>query len=434
MKIESPSGAPPGDGASLSDWLAYIERQHAKTIDMGLDRLAAVRDRMALAPQFAIITVGGTNGKGSTCAMLESILRAGGYRVGCYTSPHLLQYNERVRLDRVPVADDVLCESFAAVERARAGVPLTYFEFGTLAAVWVFARAGIDVAVLEVGLGGRLDAVNLFDADCAVITAIGMDHMDYLGPTRDSIGREKAGIFRAGRPAVLAEPDVPATMERHLAAVGARRLHIDDDFRFSADAVQWRYEGPGGLRAGLPFPALRGRYQLSNAAAAITAIDALRDRLPVASSAIRQGLVNVELPGRFQVLPGRPVTVLDVAHNPHAAERLADALGAMETFHETHAVFAMLRDKDIEGVVRAVKGRVDRWYLAPLAGPRGADAPTLQRALDAASVFDPVTVCASVSDALESAQAAARLDDRIVAFGSFLTVAQALSALSRTGR
>jgi len=426
MKIEPPTGVAPGLDAPLADWLGYIERQHPQAIAMGLDRVSAVRERLGLEFACPVITVGGTNGKGSTCAMLESIAAAAGYRVGLYTSPHLLSYNERVRIDRASVSDAQLCEAFVAVERARGRVPLTYFEFGTLGAVWLLARAEIDVAILEVGLGGRLDAVNVCDADCAVITSIGFDHMDLLGTTRESIGFEKAGILRDGRPAVIAEPDPPASMREHANAVGARWIQTDVDFRVESEGIQWRYTGPGGARSGLPHPALRGAYQLLNAAAAITALDTLRDRLPVSTNALREGLLTTDLAGRFQVLPGRPVTILDVAHNPHAAERLASALGAMTGIGKTHAVFAMLRDKDIEGVVRAVKSQIDRWYLAPLPGPRGADAPMLEAALESAQVFDPVETFATVAAALRSARSFARLNDRIVVFGSFLTVARAL--------
>ena len=424
------SGAPARD-AALADWLAYIEGRHPQSIAMGLDRVAEVRDRLNLRPDFAIVTVGGTNGKGSTCAFLEAILSEAGYRVGCYTSPHLLAYNERVRVARTNLSDAELGAAFAEIEAARGSVPLTYFEFGTLAALWHFCQRDLDVGVLEVGLGGRLDAVNAFDADCAVITSIGLDHMEYLGPTRESIGFEKAGIFRCGRPAVIAEPDPPHTLLDHALATGAHSVRLGVDFGAEPDGGQWKYVGPGGMRAGLPHPALRGRYQIDNAAAAITAIDTLRERLPVSMSAVRQGLLLAELPGRFQVLPGRPVTILDVAHNPHAAERLAVALAAMSGQHRTRFVFAMLADKDIEGVVRAVRAHADHWYLAPLPGPRGASIVRLETALDAEQVFDAVSSFDDVAQALAAAQDAAGVDDRIVVFGSFLTVSQALQQLVR---
>jgi dihydrofolate synthase / folylpolyglutamate synthase len=413
----------------LDGWLRHIESTHPRAIEMGLDRVWTVRERLAIAPGFPLLIVGGTNGKGSTCAFMEAMLVCAGYRVGCYTSPHLIRYNERVRIDRREVADATLCEAFAAIEQARGDVPLTYFEFGTLAAVWQFERAGVDVAVLEVGLGGRLDAVNVFDAACATVTSIGIDHVEYLGPTRESIGFEKAGIFRQGRPAVIGDLDPPVTLLAHAEAIGAQVLRAGRDFRAVDEDSQWRYEGPGGMRAGLPWPALRGPVQLGNAAIAITALDTLRDRIPVSGGAMREGLATVDLPGRFQVLPGRPLVILDVAHNPHAAERLAAALGRMPSTGKTRAVFGMLGDKDIAGVARMLKPHIDRWHLAPLPGPRGVDTPRLAAALDEAQVLDDVRQHPSLRDALIAARDDAQADDRIVVFGSFLTVAAALEIL-----
>ncbi|MGE5169714.1 MAG: bifunctional folylpolyglutamate synthase/dihydrofolate synthase, partial [Rudaea sp.] len=322
---------------SLAQWLGFIETLHPRSIAMGLTRVAAVARRMGIAIVCPVITVGGTNGKGSTCAMLEAMLRHAGYRTGLYMSPHLERYNERVRIAGDEAGDAALVGAFEGVEKARRAAsdatPLTYFEFGTLAALSLFADAALDVLILEVGLGGRLDAVNIIDPDAAVVTTVDIDHVDYLGASREDIGREKAGILRAGRPAICGDPDPPRSLVAHAQAIGATLWTIGRDFHAVAeDRAQWRYEGPAGSRYGLPYPALRGRYQLANAATALAALDALRERLPVATSAVREGLVHVALAGRFQVLPGRPVTVLDVAHNPQAARVLADALGTM-SFH-----------------------------------------------------------------------------------------------------
>lgn len=415
--------------ATLVEWLAYIERVHPQSIAMGLDRVGAVRRALGLDPQFPIISVGGTNGKGSACAMLESILMAAGYRVGCYTSPHLLRYNERVRIAGCEAGDAELGAAFAAVDAARDGVQLTYFEFGTLAAVWLFIKAGIDVAVLEVGLGGRLDAVNVFDADSALVTSIGLDHMEYLGTTREEIGFEKAGIFRARRPAVCADPQPPGSLVAHAAAIGAPLWLMGRDFGYEAEPAQWRYWSPRGRRAGLPQPALRGPLQIANAAACLAVLDSLHGRLPVAMSHIRSGFVAVENPGRFQVLPGRPVVILDVAHNPDAAAALAANLSALgRSGGRTLAVFSMYKDKDITGVARAVTGQIDRWYIAPAPGARGADAATLQRHLAAAGVKAPVAECANTRAAYAQACDQAGENDRILVFGSFLTVAAAMRA------
>jgi dihydrofolate synthase/folylpolyglutamate synthase len=396
---------------------------------MGLDRVSDVHSRMAASLACPVVIVTGTNGKGSTCALLEAMLLAAGYRTGVYTSPHLISYNERVRIDGAPATDDALVVAFNAVEDARAEVPLTYFEYGTLAALWLFARAGLAVAVLEVGLGGRLDAVNVVDADVAVVTSVDLDHMDYLGPTREDIGREKAGIFRAGRPAVCGEANPPETLVAHARVIGATLSLIGRDYGFVVRDGQWDYWGPGGGRHGLPLPALRGAVQLANAATTIAALDCLRDRLHLSAGALRTGLVSVELAGRFQVLPGRPTVVLDVAHNPHAARVLSAALGTMGFHPRTLAVFGMLADKDIAGVVAAVMRRLDRWHVAPLPGPRGASAATLREELLRAGIAPAnVRMFDDVASAYASARDEADQADRIVVFGSFLTVSAALAA------
>jgi dihydrofolate synthase/folylpolyglutamate synthase len=407
---------------SLADWLAYLERIHPSAIDLGLGRVSAVRDRLDLAPAFPIITIGGTNGKGSVCAMIEAVLSSAGYHVGLYTSPHLLRYNERIRVARREVDDGALALSFGRVESARAPDSLTYFEFGTLAAMDIFMRSNVDVAVLEVGLGGRLDAVNVFDADCTVVNTVDFDHMEYLGPDRESIGREKAGIFRAHVPAVCGDEDPPASLTAHAADIGAPLFLRGRDYGFNAGHGQWQYWSLQGKRSALPYPALRGAYQLANAATALAALDQIKDRLPVDMGAIRRGLVEVDLPGRFQVMPGRPLVILDVGHNPHAARGLAESLRALPTGGRVIAVFAMLKDKDIAGVAQPLQNQVDEWLVAGLPGPRGADARRMEQALTSIGVTTPITCFASPADAYHQAVRSAGQNDKILVFGSFYTV------------
>ena len=429
--------AMPDASRALADWLVYLETLHPKPIALGLDRVADVASRLDIALSCPVFTITGTNGKGSICAYLDAMLRAAGYRVGLYTSPHLLRYNERVRIDGVEASDAALTEAFVAVERARGEVPLTYFEFGTLAALWMYARAGLDALVLEVGLGGRLDAVNVIDADIAIISGIGIDHVDYLGGTRETIGFEKAGILRAHRPAVCADPDPPATLLAHAAEINARLLRIGIDFGYVTDAGQWQFwmrrnDGELLRRHGLPLPALRGAIQVRNASAAIAALELASPRLSVPMQSIREGLVNVEWPARFQVLPGRPAIILDVAHNPQAASVLAANLADMGYFSRTTAVFSILGDKDIEGVAATLKRSIDRWLIAPSAGARGADAHRIREGLVAAGVAPADVIdCVDVAAALHRAEADASEADRIVVFGSFVTVAAALRALRR---
>ena len=413
-------------GRSLAEWLDYIERIHPKSIQLGLERVAKARDSLGRSTPAVLVAVAGTNGKGSTCAMLESILLAAGYKVGLYTSPHLLRYNERVRLGGAPASDERLCAAFEAVERSRGDVTLTYFEFGTLAAWEIFTSEALDAVILEVGLGGRLDAVNVFDADCALLTSVDLDHMDYLGDTRELIGAEKAGIFRAGKPAIVADPDPPASVLDRARAVGATLRLIGRDFGFIPQGRQWMYWGPRGRRGGLAAPALRGERQLANAAAALVALDELRERLPVAMQDVRTGLARVELPARFQVLPGRPTVVLDVAHNPQAARVLAENLGNMGFYPETYAVFGMLGDKDLVGVCRALKDKFSAWFVAGLSVPRGAGASRLAAALKTAEASGEVTCFENPRDAYAAARIRAGENDRIVVFGSFHTVAEVM--------
>ena len=410
---------------SLAGWLEYIERQHPQAIALGLERVAEVYSRLQISISCPVFAVAGTNGKGSTCAMLEAVLRSAGYRTGLYTSPHVLRYNERVRIAGREAGDAALCEAFAAVESARGAVPLTYFEFGTLAACHLFSRENLEAAILEVGLGGRLDAVNVLHADCAVLTSVGIDHVEYLGDSREAIGKEKAGIFRSGRPAVVADPQPPESVLEEIRRVGARPLLIGHDFGYRAQGSQWTYWGPAGKRPGLAHPALRGAMQLRNASAAFAALDSLRERLPIAMQDVRRALAEVALPGRFQVLPGRPQVILDVAHNPEAAAVLASNLADSGFSPETIAVFGMLRDKDIAGVVRAVAPRVTRWHLATLPGPRGAGAAELMNVLSREKIRTPAFAHETVAMALAAARNEAGEGDKIIVFGSFLTVAGA---------
>lgn len=414
---------------SLADWLAWQETLHPSEIDLGLERVAMVLRRLHPAPPpFAVVTVGGTNGKGSTVAMLEAILRAGGYRVGAYTSPHLLRYNERVRLDGRAVNDTALCEAFERIDQARGNISLTYFEFGTLAALDIFWRSLVDVAILEVGMGGRLDAVNVLDADVALVTTVDIDHAQWLGGTREAIGFEKAGIYRSGRPAIYGSPDAPQSLLNHAASLGTRLYRYGQDFGAEAVAEGWRWWGGGHERRALPLPALRGRSQLQNAAGVLMALEAVSERLPLDQAQIRAGLLAVQLPGRFQVQPGEVTRILDVAHNPQAAGELAANLAAMPCAGRTLAVVGMLADKDMAGALGRLRESVDHWYAGALAVPRGAATAQLVQALGAAGVAEAcITACADVPAALAQAQGEAKAGDRIVVFGSFYTVAEALA-------
>ena len=415
---------------SLPGWLAYIERQHIQPIALGLERVDKVRSALGQTKNCTVITVGGTNGKGSVCAMLESILLCAGYHVGLYTSPHLLDYNERVRVNGRPVSDDDLCCGFAAVDSARGAIPLTYFEFGTLAAWQIFAQASLDVVIFEVGLGGRLDAVNVYEPDCAVVTTVDLDHMDYLGSDREQIGFEKAGIFRGGKPAICGDPNPPASLLTHASAIGAGLRSIGHDYGFLREEQQWQFWNWLGKRSGLVCPALRGSIQLANASTALATLDALRDLLPVATQDIRRGLMEVELPGRFQIIPGKPTVVLDVAHNPQAARVLAENLGDRAGHSQTWAVFGMMADKDIAGVIRAVKPWVAHWLVCTLPGSRAANAAQLAELLRHEGVTEPIGEYPTAAEAFAYAQSAAGDNDRILAFGSFLMVADVMRILA----
>ncbi len=409
---------------TLDDWLAHCERLHPKHIELGLERVRAVAERMALRFDCPVFTVAGTNGKGSTCAMLEAILQQAGFRTGVYTSPHLVRFEERCRIRGEAVDASELIAACARVEGARGDIALTYFEFTTLAILAVLARAGLDAVVLEVGLGGRLDAVNLIDADCAIITSVDIDHAELLGDTREQIGLEKAGILRTGRPAIVSDPVPPQSVIDRAQAIGADLWLAGRDFNYSGDKQQWAWAGRGRRYAGLAYPALRGANQLLNAAGVLAALEAMRARLPVTAQAVRLGLALVELPGRFQVVPGQPALVLDVAHNPHSVAALALNLDAMGFFPTTHAVFGAMADKDLAAMLTRMDPVIDRWYFTDLPLPRAASGAALQAAWQGVSRRRDAAAqaFATPQQALQAAAASATPADRIVVFGSFHTV------------
>ncbi|HAT1635309.1 TPA: bifunctional tetrahydrofolate synthase/dihydrofolate synthase [Raoultella planticola] len=402
----------------LATWLSYLEHLHSKTIDLGLTRVSEVAGRMAvLKPAPFVFTVAGTNGKGTTCRTLESVLMAEGYKVGVYSSPHLVRYTERVRVQGAELPEAAHTASFAEIEAARGEISLSYFEFGTLSALWLFKQAQLDVVILEVGLGGRLDATNIVDADVAVVTSIALDHTDWLGPDRESIGREKAGIFRAGKPAVVGEPEMPHTIAEVAAGKGATLLRRDVDWRYAAGAQTWSFSDGEGTLADLPLP----QIPLPNAATALAALRA--SRLQVSDRAIRDGIKQAMLPGRFQIISETPRVILDVAHNPHAAAWLAGRLKSLSKTGRVLAVVGMLHDKDIAGTLANLTAEVDSWYCAPLEGPRGATAQQLQEHLHAGKAY------ANVAQAWHAAMADARPEDTVLVCGSFHTVAHVMEEI-----
>lgn len=407
---------------TLADWLAHSEGLHPKTMDLSLERVQQVRAAMGLGFDVPVITVAGTNGKGSTCSMIEAIALAAGYRVGLYIKPHLVHFEERCRVNGASVAAESLHEDFQAVEDARGDVALTTFEFSTLAIAHRLAREPLDLVILEVGLGGRFDAVNAFDADCAVITSIDLDHTEFLGPDRESIGREKAGVLRTGRPAIVSDPVPPQSVIDHATEIGADLWLMGRDFNHQGDRQQWSWSGRGRRYHGLAYPALRGANQLLNASGAIAALESLRERLPINAQAVRRGLASVDLPGRFQIVPGQPALVLDVAHNPQSVAALALNLDQMGYFPRTFAVFGAMRDKDLAGVMARIAPLIEHWHLTDLPLPRAASAAELADTLAALPGAAAGSTHATPSDALAAALAAADPTDRIVVFGSFYTV------------
>jgi dihydrofolate synthase/folylpolyglutamate synthase len=425
---------------TVVEWLAYIEALHPKAIAMGLDRVKLVIEKLQLSPAFPIITVAGTNGKGSVCAMLSHIYTQAGYRVGCYTSPHINHYSERVTVNLQPIADDDLCAAFAAVEAARDDVALTYFEMGTLAAMWHFCRQQLDVCILEIGLGGRLDAVNAFEPNCAIVTTIALDHMEFLGDTREKIGFEKAGVFRPNKLAVCGDENPPDSLVEYAKKIGADLQLIQRDFQVNKTKAGWQYSAKN-FHLDLPNLGLIGDFQLNNAACVVRAVLYLGDILPLATSEhsnvglqanIHQALSAVHLMGRFQQLQSNPQVIVDVAHNPHAAKSLAQNLKSIPCAGKTLAVFGMLADKDIAGTIEAVEAEIDAWYLADIQNARGAKAreiyQVLQNTLLKAERKTPSHFFENVAAALAAACIDADKNDRIIVFGSFYTVADAMAA------
>ena len=413
---------------TLDEWLSWQETLHATDIELGLERVAAVFQQLhAEPPPFPVITVAGTNGKGSSVAMLEAILLAAGYRVGAYTSPHLLTYNERVRLDGEPVSDSSLMESFARIDAARQDTSLTYFEFATLAALDIFYRQAPDVVVLEVGLGGRLDAVNIIDADVALITSISVDHAEWLGDEREAIAIEKAGIMRAEHPVVFSGRNMPASLAERASTLRAALSVLGRDYDFQIREADWQWQAGTQPAIVLPHPALAGNHQFDNAAGVLMVLACLAQQLPVSEQAMQQGLRAVSLAGRFQIIRDDITWVLDVAHNPDGVARLAELLAATPVAGRTLAVIGMMQDKDIPAVVKELRPEVDAWFTTSLPSPRSADANVLAEVIRSQTDEVEVVACPDVSAACEAAKAAAGDDDRILVCGSFYTVAAALS-------
>jgi len=417
-------------GRTLEQWLEWQAGLNPKAIDLGLERVRQVWEALGAPPPGAtIVTVAGTNGKGSSVALLEAILREAGYLTGSYTSPHLLHYNERIRIDGVPLDDAAICSAFERIEQARGDTALTYFEYGTLAALLLFAEKSLDVAILEVGLGGRLDAVNIIDADVALITGIALDHTEWLGESLEQIGAEKAGIMRTGRPAVFAAPDMPHTVAQVARDKQAKLLRFGVDYQFSKTGESWRWQSATARRNALPFPAMRGEIQLQNAAGVLQVLDCLKEELPVDQKALRGGLLSARVNGRFELYQRRCRWVLDVAHNPQAANALAAQLADLFVPGQVHALVGMLRDKDMAQVLKTLAPRVDRWYLMDLDDQqRGASATELFAALPE-EARDSAKLCGRPHTCLDDLEQRTGENDLVLVFGSFVTVGSAMDWL-----
>jgi len=415
---------------NLTDWLGYIESIHPSTIDLTLERIKIVIERLNLDISFPILTVGGTNGKGSTCSILESIYREAGYKVACYTSPHFLNFNERIKIQTLAVSDEVICEAFSRIESAREDVTLTYFEYGTIAAMIIFSEAHVDVAILEVGLGGRLDAVNVFDADCAIVTTVDLDHMDYLGHTREAIGFEKAGIYRTEKTSICGDFDPPQSLIKHAELIHADLKIIGKDFGYEAHHDSFDFLIDSTFVMNLPLPKLQGDFQLANATNALMAVKAMEDKLPLTEISIQKGITLTLLPGRFQEVKKMPSLILDVAHNPQAARSLSHNLKTHVVPGKTIAVFSILKDKDIFGVINVLNLDIDDWFIAEIQNERAASIENISNTIQKINPSAHIEAFKNIQEAYQFASKEVTRNDRIIVFGSFFTVADIMKIIS----
>ena len=415
---------------NLTDWLGYIESIHPSTIDLTLERIKIVIERLNLDISFPILTVGGTNGKGSTCSILESIYREAGYKVACYTSPHFLNFNERIKIQTLAVSDEVICEAFSRIESAREDVTLTYFEYGTIAAMIIFSEAHVDVAILEVGLGGRLDAVNVFDADCAIVTTVDLDHMDYLGHTREAIGFEKAGIYRTEKTSICGDFDPPQSLIKHAELIHADLKIIGKDFGYEAHHDSFDFLIDSTFVMNLPLPKLQGDFQLANATNALMAVKAMEDKLPLTEISIQKGITLTLLPGRFQEVKKMPSLIFDVAHNPQAARSLSHNLKTHVVPGKTIAVFSILKDKDIFGVINELNLDIDDWFIAEIQNERAASIETISNTIQKINPSAHIEAFRNIQEAYQFASKEVTRNDRIIVFGSFFTVADIMKIIS----
>ncbi|MSQ80485.1 MAG: bifunctional tetrahydrofolate synthase/dihydrofolate synthase [Candidatus Methylopumilus sp.] len=416
---------------NLNDWLGYIESTHPSTIDLSLERIKLVAKRLNLNIPFPLITVGGTNGKGSTCAILESIYKTAGYKVGCYTSPHFLLFNERIKVDAQPISDHLICDALLKIESVREDVSLTYFEYGTLAAMIIFAEESIDVAILEIGLGGRLDAVNIFEPDCSIVTTVDLDHMDYLGETREAIGFEKAGIYRANKSAICGDFNPPKSLIQHAESIHAPLKLIGKHFNYELHHDSFDFLIDSSFLMNVPLPNLQGNFQIANASMALMAVKSIEDKLPVNESAIQKGIASAYLLGRFQEIQKNPSLILDVAHNPQAALSLSHNLRGQPIKGKTIAVFSILADKDILGVVRALSKDIDDWYISMIQHERAASVQMIEDMIKKINPSFRVMQFKNIQKAYQFAFKKASENDRIIVFGSFFTVADIMRIMPK---